>query len=782
MKKLITIIFTVNAIFCLLNSVNAQAPQSIPYQAVARDSIGNLIANENISLRFTIRNATAAGTILYRETQNTVTNALGLFVVNIGQGAVITGSFSTIVWASNSARFLQVELDTAGGSNFTNMGAQQMLSVPYALHAGSAAGAWSVTGNGGLTSANFVGTTDNVALNFKVFNQKAGQISSSSSGNTMFGYKSGNVISGSNNTAFGYQTLLLNTNGNRNTSVGYNSLRDNVTGSGNTAVGYQALMISDGGDNTAIGTNALANNTIGAQNTALGVDALKLNTSGLFNIAVGYRALSNNINGQGLTAIGNNALRDMTDGLYNIAIGNSALQSNINGNSNVAIGFAALAANLSSYNTAVGQFTLSSSSTGFGNTSVGTYSMNATTTGELNTAIGGDALKSNVSGSYNVVSGFGAMLFNVSGNENTAIGISALQNNSSGNRNIAIGCNSLFSNDSGSYNIAIGCNANVTSPALTNAVAIGSNALVSSSNSIVLGDNANVGIGTSSPTEKLEVNGKIKTSDFQMTTGAAANTVLTGDAFGNATWQAPVSGADNWGTQTVVTNSKLTGNGTLGNPLGLSSPVLVNSGGTGTTTSFTSGSMVFAGSSGIYNQNNSKLFWDNTNFRLGIGTSSPFTSLHSIGGMFIDNSSAGHANSGNPALTVDGAIGEDIIRARDNGANLKFVIQSSGDVGVNTSNPLSVLDVNGSHGLKIIKPVGQPIDETASVWYFVGSSGITLPTASSCANRVYTIVNRTTLSKSITSFISLSGTTISTMAANTSIEIISDGTNWLQLR
>ena len=46
-------------------------------------------------------------------------------------------------------------------------------------------------------------------------------------------------------------------------------------------------------------------------------------------------------------------------------------------------------------------------------------------------------------------------------------------------------------------------------------------------------------------------------------------------------------------------------------------------GGTGTSTQFTTGSVVFAGASGVYSQDNANFFWDNTNDRLGIGTSSP---------------------------------------------------------------------------------------------------------------------------------------------------------------
>jgi hypothetical protein len=45
----------------------------------------------------------------------------------------------------------------------------------------------------------------------------------------------------------------------------------------------------------------------------------------------------------------------------------------------------------------------------------------------------------------------------------------------------------------------------------------------------------------------------------------------------------------------------------------------VANGGSGISTAFTKGSVIFAGVSGVYTQNNASFFWDNTNGRLGIG-------------------------------------------------------------------------------------------------------------------------------------------------------------------
>jgi hypothetical protein len=55
---------------------------------------------------------------------------------------------------------------------------------------------------------------------------------------------------------------------------------------------------------------------------------------------------------------------------------------------------------------------------------------------------------------------------------------------------------------------------------------------------------------------------------------------------------------------------------------GVTGTLPVANGGTNAST-FTAGSVVFAGASGTYTQDNSNLFWDNTNKTLGIGTASP---------------------------------------------------------------------------------------------------------------------------------------------------------------
>ncbi|OWY24740.1 hypothetical protein C7N43_30665, partial [Sphingobacteriales bacterium UPWRP_1] len=139
MKKLYTLIIGV-VLLTLPSLISiAQTPQLINYQAIARNASGQALTNQNIALRLTIRQSTAAGTIQYQERHTTTTNAQGLCNVQIGGGTPLSGSFAAITWADAQPKFLQTELDPAGGTAYTNMGAQQLVSVPYALYAKEAA-------------------------------------------------------------------------------------------------------------------------------------------------------------------------------------------------------------------------------------------------------------------------------------------------------------------------------------------------------------------------------------------------------------------------------------------------------------------------------------------------------------------------------------------------------------------------------------------------------------------------------------------------------------------
>jgi hypothetical protein len=136
MKKSILTILGV----LVLGALFAQAPQSFSYQGVARGSTGLPLNNQTIGLQITILSGGVTGTIEYTETHTVITNQFGLFTAQIGNGTLVTGSFTGIGWGSNT-HFVQVEMDETGGSNYQMMGTSQLLSVPYALYAEGVANA-----------------------------------------------------------------------------------------------------------------------------------------------------------------------------------------------------------------------------------------------------------------------------------------------------------------------------------------------------------------------------------------------------------------------------------------------------------------------------------------------------------------------------------------------------------------------------------------------------------------------------------------------------------------
>ncbi len=278
---------------------------------------------------------------------------------------------------------------------------------------------------------------------------------------------------------------------------------ENNSATANTFLGYLAGNVNNTGvNNTATGYYSLALNTSGNRNTACGVYTINTNTSGSDNTATGYYALKNNSTGVNNTATGSWALQ-WNSGSDNTATGYQALINNNTLNRNTAIG--SLALHSQSYATA-----FNSENVAIGYKSLYSNQPNATTNGNQNTAVG-----------------------NLAGNTNTT----------------------------GSGNTFIGYNA-TGSAALTNATAIGANALVSASNALILGNGANVGIGTSAPSTQLHTTGGVR---FQTLTGTGNRFVVT-DLNGNLLAGSSTSAGIVTGTGTLNYVPKWTPDGaTLGN-------------------------------------------------------------------------------------------------------------------------------------------------------------------------------------------------------------------------
>jgi hypothetical protein len=131
MKQLILVLFAI----IIVNTAFSQTPEQFKYQAVLRDGSGNLKAGVSSTIIIEILQGSASGDAIFAETHSATTNAQGIVNLNIGS---ITAGLGTIDWAAD-AYYIRITVDG------TEMGASQLLSVPYALYAKNA-------GNGIQTS------------------------------------------------------------------------------------------------------------------------------------------------------------------------------------------------------------------------------------------------------------------------------------------------------------------------------------------------------------------------------------------------------------------------------------------------------------------------------------------------------------------------------------------------------------------------------------------------------------------------------------------------------
>jgi len=280
-------------------------------------------------------------------------------------------------------------------------------------------------------------------------------------------------------------------------------------------------------------------------------------------------------------------------------------------------------------------------------------------------------------------------------------------------------------------------------------------------NSLLYNDGTNIGIGTTNPSKRFQVTDtyNIYIAGSGLGTGAniySDNTMYLGTSTANSinletadTTRLTVGSAGDFnfnsgqvflqqstgnlgiGT-TNPANFKLQIAGNLGpdadNTYNLGSGTYrwanvyaTNIAGAITPTGFTQGSVVFAGTGGLLTQNNGSFFWDNLNGRLGIGTSSPSSSLEvangnitfganditSVGNIYAysNQGSASNANFSfnNDANTGMFSSGDDTLNFSTAGTE-RLRISASGSVGIGTTNPEGLLNIVGDNtnlGLKV---------------------------------------------------------------------------------
>jgi len=208
------------------------------------------------------------------------------------------------------------------------------ISVPLSSLSSGSSG-WGLTGNSGTASAtNFIGTTDNQALTFRVNNiekirlEPNGTITPLNVGRSVFiGDQAGtnDDLTNNKNVFIGYRTGNSNTSGDLNSAYGPDALRRNTTGDENTALGFRALYNnSTGSDNTSIGGYSMINTTTGIRNVAVGSYSLHDNISGRTNSVLGYHAFYNGTAYDNSTALGSFSVITASN---QVRVGNSSVTS-----------------------------------------------------------------------------------------------------------------------------------------------------------------------------------------------------------------------------------------------------------------------------------------------------------------------------------------------------------------------------------------------------------------------------------------------------------------------
>jgi collagen type VII alpha len=642
-----------------------------------------------------------------------------------------------------------------------------------------------------------------------------------------------NNISGQANTVMGYGTMG-NATGNSNVAVGSSIALNMVSGDNNTFIGTSAGYYNIGSNNVFLGNSAgfneagsnklyISNSTTSTpllygdfNNNRLTInDSLTSEYFQMTNGASSGYVLQSDANGNGKwvsasslgstawSLTGNSGTVDGTNFIgttdnvpFTIRVNNQTAGRIDNSKQNTFLGYEAGAVDTGTGNTFIGFNTGKANSGGGTNTGVGLSALLNNTTGSNNNAFGNTALENNTTGGQNTAMGSGALSSNTTATGNSAYGYSSMISNSSGTVNIAIGLQSLYSNNTGSANAGLGAgalnantsgNGNIAIGYVAGYKALGSfNVFIGNeagynetgSNKLYIANNT-----TTTPllygdfnNSHLTINDSLTSEYFQMTNGAANGYVLQSDANGNGKWVSAALAAVLAGTGLSYSGSTLnsvwttSGNNIYNN----------NSGavgiGTPTPTSQlanTATNILGADGQGV---NSNSLTWAQT----GTGYTGAFY-----------NASA-NASAQGLAVKIAGTASTNRLLDLSTGAasatagTSVMVVQGNGYVGINNSAPASTLDVNGSVGAKIQSGIAAGTtnpDATGMVWrYTTGTGTITLPDASTCTNRIYAIINQTGATRTISSYRDLTTTAQTTLSTSTSLWIMSDGTNWYQIK
>lgn len=654
------------------------------------------------------------------------------------------------------------KLEVSGKTKTTNFQMTNGATNGYVLQSDS-------SGNGSWINSAATGAVRYVGTSYLGKTSGAGgtgtsEGTSSNLGNLYLGDFNGNATTtGGDNIGIGSYALSSNTVGNYSVSIGRYSLGSNIDGGNNTAVGSYSLRFNSSGSNNAVFGYYAGYNSAGSSNLFVGYRA-GFNAAGSSNVFIGNEAgfdetgsnklyISNSSTSTPLVygdfstkkLTINDSLQSKYFTMVTGAVNGYLLKTDASGNASWIAPSSAITAGAGlswSGTTLNSAWTLSGSDVyrTSGNLGIGTSSPFAklhvagtsNTIGylESSSTIGTWLTLDNLSTgatNWDLVStgssnseGTGNLLFRGNGS------VKMMLQSSSGNVGIGTtspssrlhvynsGGNSTVNIQSLSSNAYVNLNAGVSgmessiatftngsqrwSFGKSNGTETGSNAgsdfflnryndagTFQSQPFVVKRSNGYVGINQGNPTKQFEVNGTAKTDSLQavnikMSNGAASGYVLTSDASGNGSWSS-VSAVITAGTGLSYTGTTLNSVWT------------------------TSGSTIYSNNSG----------------NVGIGTSSPGSSLH-----------------------INGSV--------------SYKVQT-----VSATNSIVTM---GSDDYAVVFNGG------------IAGCSVTLPSASANTGRVYLIVNHSSGNVTISSYKISSSSSSTSVAISEAVQLMSDGSNW----
>ncbi len=543
-------------------------------------------------------------------------NTTGGFNTAVGHGANginYTGNYSTSIGYASMGNSTGGDYNTAIGYGSLGNNVNGSGNAALGANAGGMATNYGIfIGDSAYGAGN--GGNYNIAIGYNAY--KNGYFSSSNIAigdqamynannvsyyNTAINYQSlYNVTTGSFNFAAGYQSQYSNTTGSHNISSGYLSLYSNTTGSNNIALGSNAGYNATGSNNTAIGANtnlvsATASNQLNIANAIFGTGLTGSVTNPTGNIGIGtsspqatFEVNSNTTGTSGLRLtklVSTNGIQPIgVDANGNVVAAGAVTNTNwsLTGNSGLtADNYIGASDNspvsIRQNNTNIFQG-LPNNNIGVGNSFYGIDYQGGNNKSSDNLAFGLGSLQTSNNMYQNIGLGRSSFYDGATDSNSIAIGFAAWQSAHLINRSTVMGYNSGNSGSNLNDVIIVGNNSGLNAGNISNGIVFGNNASLIGSNSLNISNvlfgtglistsygspAGNLGIGTSTPSTKLEVTSdNANTSGLKLTNLTSASPAATGtvqpigvDASGNV-----VTAPGTNGNYLPLTGGALTGN------------------------------------------------------------------------------------------------------------------------------------------------------------------------------------------------------------------------------